>query len=561
MPDQLSVAGITGKDGVAPVYQPNARWTTWSIKEIYTGQQGANRYVPNVDDYVIDPDTNIMRVVLSIDPTTLVPTLGLVKHIDSGEFTEDDKLLGAGPGLPSYTFRVYIDKSVMPHTLAVDERLKIVGSGATKARIYKGSVVLGTEKVISAFYDQSGVLLGQDIPLVLAAINQVDNKTIKTVPVCYTTEDLPDGEVVTLIAFSDDGHVVSKRELMVENTGFIRSTALGTKYVRSISVESPFLSKSDPNLIQYPINVPLAGLNLMGVVEYSDGSKLKQPVDGTKFSMFGWEGYISTIVGQKFPLVLRYNLSPDEIAYGGTVDEGKFLTKPMKATTLKAEGAYSVKLFGYPVWIDAINGYRMEWFLYNLERNIVYPVTPFVKMTDASHVFDPTAYGVHQHLVVSINLNDVNGSYKSYTHVQTIDVVLAAQGSARSTNWTVAFDPGQVPVFGENNHADTTFVNANYMKARIDLGCATKDAWLERLYLRTRPLVDRDHELVPPMPDFFSITAGGHDVVFPVSQWNSDLVLDAALPNNSTMFVKFFKRTADGDMQLAVAGLPVYQQN
>ena len=557
----LSVSGVTGLDGVSPVYEPDARWTTWSLKEIYTGVAGAKRFVPKVHDYVVDPDTDVWRKVLSIDPTTMIARLGLIERVDSGEFTEADKLLGKGPGSPSDTYRVYLDKSVMPHTLAVDARVLIPGSDPVKARIFKGSDLAGTQEVISAFYDQSGTLLGQDIPLELAALHQIDNRTVKTVPVCYTTADLPNGEVVTLIATSDAGHVVYKRQLMVENTEFIRSTSIGTKYITGVKLESPFLSKSDPNLVQYPINVPLSGLNLMGVVSYSDGTSLRMPVDGTKFTMFGWEGYVATVVGQKFPLQLRYNMSADEQAYTGVTVDGKAIMKAFKATTLKAEGAYTVKLFGYPVWIDAANGYRIEWFLYNLDRNVVYRVTPWVNINSNSAVFDPTAYGIRQHLVVSVNLNDVNGSYKSYNHIQTIDFVLAAPGTARETNWTVTFDPNQNPVFGEGNHAKTTFVNANLMTVRLDAGATTKEQWLERLYSRSRPLVDSDRELVAPTPDFFSITVGSRDIEFPISQWNAELMLDQALPNNSTMFVKFFRRTADGDLHLAVAGVPVYQQN
>ena len=384
---------------------------------------------------------------------------------------------------------------------------------------------------------------------------------MKCVPVCYTSEQLPDGEVVTAVFYSDAGHVVSKRQLLVENTAFIRSSDAGTKYVSDISLESPFLSTSDPTLIQYPLNVPLSGLSLMGRVHYSDGSSLAMPVDGSKFAIFGLENYVATVVGQKLPLVLRYNLSVGEVAYGLSVGSERFISESFKAMTLPANGAYSVKLFGYPVWIDAINGYRLEWFLLNLDRQTVYRATPHVTINANTRAFDPIAYGINQRLSVSVNLQDLNPSYTAYVHTQTTDIVLLGQGTELTTNWTIAFDPGQNPVFGTNNKAVTTFINQNLMKVRIDLGETVKQTWLERIYYRSLPLFDSNREIRAPEPDYFALYVGNNVIEYPIEQWNSDLVVDRALADTDTLFVKFFKRTVDNDLQLSVIGLPIHQSN
>jgi hypothetical protein len=560
---ELSVDGITGIDGKVPVYEPNARWTTWSLKEIYLGQQGEKRYVPKVDDHVRDPDTNALRQVVSIDPTTMIPTMKLVHEIHLGEFNDNDLLLGVGPGTPSDTYRIYIDKSVMPHTLAVDARLSVKGSMVSSCKIFRGSNILGTAECISATYDSSGNLLGQAIPLELVQMKIEDgfNLNVWTVPVCHTTFSVPDNEILTAVFYSDTGHVVSKRQLLAENSGFIRSVETSVKYISSISLESPFLSTGDPKLLQYPLNVPLSGLSLMGIVNYSDGSQKRMPVDGTKFSIFGFEHYASTIVGQKFGLILKYTLSADEIVYGSTVVGGHFMTETYKATTIKAEGAFTVKVFGYPVWIDGTNGYRMEWFMYNLDRNVAYRVTPYVRFNDNTRIFDPVGYGIHQNLSIALNLKDVNGAFTSYTHIQTIGIVLIAPGTGRTTNWNIAFDPGQDPAFGTGNFASTTFVNSNLSKVRIDCGATTQSEWLDRLYYRTKPLMDDSRELAPPAPDFFKLVIGNEEIEFPISQWNAEQIINTVLINSGTLFIKFFKRTSDNDIQLAVSGIPVFQQN
>jgi hypothetical protein len=553
-------AGVAGSDGVVPVYDPDGRWTTWSISEIYLGQQGEGKYVPKVNDYVIDPITDERWRVASLDQVTFEPVLVPIKPIFSGAFDDNDILLGVGPGTPSDTYRVYIDKSVMPYKLAVDHRLVFHGSMVASVRIFKGSLLSGNEKCISAVYDNSGNLLGNDIPLELVAKHNFENYTIRSVKVCNTTEDLKDGEIVTAVAYSPEGHVVSKRQLLAENTAFIRSLDTSVKYITGIALKSPFLSQSDPKEIQYPLNVPLSGLSLEGVVSYSDGSKLTMPVDGTKFTLFGFESFVSTIVDQEFPLVLKYSLSEGEVVYGASVASDRFITETFTGKTVKSDGAFTVKLYPYPVWVNEINGYRLEWFLYNLDRQISYNVTPHVRLNANTPSFNPTGYGLMQHLSASVNLRDVNRSYKSYVHVQTVDIMLLGMGTERTTNWTVGFDPAQSPLFGVNNHLKTTFINQNLMHVDISMDAADQAEWLERIYYATKPLTDGDREVVPPAPTHFALMVGGVGLEFPISQWNSTLIINEALPDSGTAFVKFFKRTPDNDIQLSVAGLPIYQQ-
>jgi hypothetical protein len=206
---------------------------------------------------------------------------------------------------------------VTPHVLAVDIRLKVAGTMASYAKIFKGSDLTESGNVISRVYDSNGNFISENIPLELVAIDSHNNYSIKTIKVCHTNEHLLDGEIVTAVIYGDNGHVVSKRQLLVENTSFIRSVDASAKYISHISVESAFISPTFDHIIEFPLNIPLNALNLMGVVHYSDGSTLKLPVDGSKFRMFGLEQYVSSIVGQTVDLVLSYALAPNEIAYTG----------------------------------------------------------------------------------------------------------------------------------------------------------------------------------------------------------------------------------------------------
>ena len=208
--------------------------------------------------------------------------------------------------------------------------------------------------------------------------------------------------------------------------------------------------------------------------------------------------------------------------------------------------------------LDFNTGYRLEWFLYNLDRNVWYDVTSLVSLNPNSAVFNPTSYGVLQNISVRINLNDVSASFKSYIHIQTIGITLLTQGTQRTTNWNVEFSPGQSPQYGNNVYAKMAMVSSNSYNVQIDSGFPDVTTWLTNLYYNTQPLINPLSESVPPTPNYFCINAGGNLTYFPISSWNAVLNVPAGPVLNGTLFVQFLQRTVNGDIVLAVAGMPTY---
>jgi len=559
--DPISTAGIFGTDGKTPIYNPNASFHIWGKHEIYLGGVGENKYVPKVGDLVIDRDLIIYYEVNAIDAGTLIPDLiERTPVISDGSLEGDDVLLGVGPGTQSDTYRIYIDKSTIPHTLTVDARLKVNGVLAQSCKIYVGSDLTNDANIISAYYDNVGTLLSRSIPLEIVSVNQsVTNRAVKSVPVCYTSSNLTDGDIVTAVFYSAAGHVISKRQLLVENTAYIRQANSSIKYITGISLRSPFLSVTDPRLLQLPLNALIDGIGLTGVVHYSDGSTLEYGVDGTKFTVLGMDNYAATVVNQQIPIVLRYRLSNNESAVGAVIGQEQYLTETYRIKTIQSDGSYSVKLFCYPVWQNAVDGYRLTWFMYNGDRQNMYDVTGLVEYSSNAAAFDPLGYGINQRLTVALNLKAVNGLFANYRHVQTIELILWNQGTERSTNWGIIFETGQNPAYGINNRANLTVINSNFFNLRVDTGAANLTEWLERLYYRTKPLIDQVREQTPPEPTHFRIKVGLQEIEFPISQWNQDLVIGNGITNNSTLLIKFIKKTPDTTLHLAIAGIPVYQ--
>lgn len=305
--------------------------------------------------------------------------------------------------------------------------------------------------------------------------------------------------------------------------------------------------------------MPVQNLNLMGVVTYSDGSKLKMAIDGTKFSVYGLENYISSVQGQRLPVVVTYQLSPGEYVYDSQPSLERHVSENYTATTLQADGSYSVKLFVYPVWVDQLNGYRLDYYLYNLNREEVYNVTSLVQTASGSRAFNPTEYGVLQRITVAVNLNQVDSKFAAYRHVQTVEVTLLTEGTLNNQdNWTVGFSPGQNPHYGVGVEAIAQFINVNNWQLNITCGESTLQNWLEKVYYPTQPLIDPDSEILPPEPNFFVLVSGNTRTEYPIAQWGSLLTVTAVPNEGRNIYLEFLRRGAVTDLQLGKTGMVVH---
>ena len=557
----INTQGVIGVNGVQPIYRPDEGWRMWSVNETWDGglttSVSTKRFVPKVNDYVLDPKTFETWRVDSIDPVTLIPTLVVVRPANmSYGFTETDVLLGVGPGFPSETFRLYVDKSVTPYIANVDNFLQIPGTQAAYVKISLPGITGKEGRVISQRYDNTGRMISDSIPLQLAAIDHMTNYGIKTIPTFNTMEDLNDNDVVVVTIYSAGGVEVAARQLRVQNTSFIQTLNVSQRYISGISLKSPLLALGDAKTLQIPINSTLDTLNLVGVVHYSDGETLELPVNGDKFSMFGLDQVLTTIVGERVDLVLRYRLDETEITYSAVSGGGKYITESYAIEVTNPNNSTAVKLFGYPVYVSDALGYKMQWYLFNLDRSMWFDVTPFVKFSEQTGVFDPKAYGYLQRKTVTINLRDVSGSFKNFNHTQVVDIELMMPPNGSKTPWKVAHETNTShALYGDGLIAKIQFPEGNTVK--LDSGFTTYEDWIKNFYGHTYPLVNLATELAPPKPTHFVVMQAGKETVYSISEWANTLALDPAMKAGDTLFIRFERHLAVGTLQLAMAAVVI----
>ena len=544
---------LAGSDGHPPQYEPDSCWKIFGLHEVWMGPTtpGLNHFVPKLLDYVLDVETYETWRVDALDPVTLIPTLtpikpkGLTFAID-----ETDVLYGVDASNDGQTWLAYLNTSVTPHTLTVDQRLHIDGTLSSYAKIFFGTDTNATTgEVISKMYDASGNFLSSKIPLELCALDGKTNYAVKAVKRCYVTTAFKDAEILTVVVYADDGHVVTKRQLKVLNTNTIADVNDGLKYITSIDLECIWMSNLVTDQINYPLNIPMDALNLTGVVTYSDGTTVREAVGTNKFMMLGLDGRLSSITGQPHELVLSYRLSDTETSIGPMVTNGR-IVKPYTILTTNPNDSISVKLFGYPFWVSDVSGYEMRWFLLNMSRNVFFEVTSYVKFAENSGAFEPLKYGYVQRKTVTLNLRDVSGSFIPFVHTQVVDIILNQAANSDPVDcWLVGTEASDTyPRFGVG-------VYGKKVDKLVNFGgdFETQDAWLEAYYWRTRPLVDTTTELKAPKPTHFIVTYNGLVTEWSIDDWNKNLQIAEVVTSKSTAFIRFIKRTAAGDLQLSYA--------
>jgi hypothetical protein len=159
---------------------------------------------------------------------------------------------------------------------------------------------------------------------------------------------------------------------------------------------------------------------------------------------------------------------------------------------------------------------------------------------------------------VSVNIRDVNGLYRSFVHTQTVDIVLARQGTERLTPWLVGFTPDQNPRYGGSTQATAKFLNTDRYEVRVNCGATTRADWLDKLYYSTKPLYSPNTETGPLEPTHFTVNVNGAMTLYTIDQWNAALTLTGSFFNGMNIYVHFSRRIGPTVLELGVSGMVLW---
>lgn len=540
-----------------PIFSQDRRWQMWSIDEIYTGPADPGEFVPNVNDAVFSWDDGLYRV-MSVDNITGLSVLEARPFNNNivGAM-QTDVLLGSGPGTDGDYYRVYINSSVSPATLAIDHRLHIYGSDASYIKVFRGTDISLTGHVISAMFS-GATLISENIPLETVVTPGVVH--VKTPQTAWSIENLNDGEMVTAVVYNTGNQVISIAKLIVKNSNFIRSVDTSKKYIVGIELLSDFLSNTNTNLLELPANITLQSTLLQGKVRYNDGTSLILPVDGTRFQLAGLESMTASYTGQHEELTLIYNLLPNEYSYIASQPlPNRFITEDYDVTVIESEGAYTVKLFVVPTWQQSPARWLLKFYLYDISRDTVLDVTSHIQYSTAVPAFNGTLLDVAQTIIVSLNLQDVSPSYNYYRYPQSVKVTLKNSGTNSTvfSYWQVQYE--NAVYFGSGLFAKVAIDELDLSKTKLDLslGLTEVDDWLHEVYFPSLPL-KLASEATPPTPTHVRLVIGALVRELTIAEallWVR--TLPTTIVQGSTVLLQFFRREGLQDSELSITSMNV----
>ena len=554
---------VTGTDGEPPVYDETQLWKVWNMSEIYLGAAGKNKWIPKVNDLVEDMVTQKRYRVASIDSVTLVPQLeeyNVRATVD--EMSKEEGRFFAGGFLISPCARqIFYDNSTAKRTLSIPSQFYLKGTTIHHAIAFKGTIVGNGGVPISVRYDENFNVIGSEIPLKPLQQRDPNNKSMWYIPDFYTTHHLEEGEMITIVIYDDRGGVRGRTNWIVEYSSLLRDVSDADKFVSNISLVSPYIDASDESNLLIPEQILKASINLMGKVHYSDGSTATYPIDGNKFELLYLERAMESVASTKGVLVLKYHLAENEKAVNTKFNDSEFfVTRTFNYTITERDGAYSVKLYPVPRWVNDTLGYQLDWYMFTLDRNQFRKVTNQVYITpnSPSRTLNGKLYNAVQQLNVAINLGTINNTFQNHIHPQTVDIrFMRSGGDTSGTRYLLGFDPYQNPLYGEGIVCLAKQVSGNNFALDLRCGCTTLEQWFEKVYDSTKPQYRTSRESEAPRPTMMKLLINGREYDFPIRKWNTELSVQESITDATTVAVVFYDSTQSNDLYYSVAPMPV----
>lgn len=524
----------------------------WDPKDLYSPATGTG-FVPNPDDLIKN------KVTRGFDEVTFVNYAAPsweVEPYGTTQIFNQDAILGGHYPLRSDKYIAYVDTTKLPATLVMHEDVKFKGPDVQAIRLFRGNDVNDTGEILSGYYI-NGVL--EETYLPVKTISVAGAQTVIKSPLPGSLlADVEHGEQFSFLLYADNDVVIAMGRGHFVKTNLVMALETPARTVLDIKLKSPFIVDVNSNVLTLPINIPIDSIPMSCEVRYSDGIKTLA-VDGSRVKLTGLRNsgahdtyYLSSNAGHTLPLVLTYALSKGESYAGPEVHNG-VIPRDYVAVTENVDGAYSMKLFVVPRWLDSGRGWRLDYFLYNLTRGEVYDATAFV-VNVGSVPFDPLLKNYKQRLNVQVDISKVNAAYRPYIHPQSFAITLMSDGTDMTTNYLLEYVHDQ-PVLGEGLFAKFKYSNVTYSEIDVSCGQKTLQEWLKALYVPCYPLYDRRVEEAPPAPTHFEIYVGGYMYTFPIGEWSTKKVVNYKVVNHEPLIIRWIARTPTDTLQIGLTSM------
>ena len=563
---------IVGTDGVVPTYNPNGLWAIWDINVVYNGGPGEGMYVPKINDYVINPPTGTLYIVTNLNMSNYLSTLQQINIASISTLANPDQLIAPYVPHTSNAYRLYFNSETNPYTFNVDAFLVIYNATATTVKFFLGNnfSLNNLPKALTVSVDNNGNALSDSVQLISYAPDNTNNQYMKIIPTAYTNTLLQNGDTVTVVLYNAEGGVVSFEYLTVVVTNAYIGMSAPTQLVTGLSLQSPFVSTTEPNTLLLPSNVSPKDLDLYGVVTYNDGTQNIMPVNQSgQFMVYGLEQVYKANLFETVSLVLQYTLGTGEQSYSNQNYNGKVVTNKYTLKMTNPNFDYQFRLYPVPVY-SGTSGYMTKWFILSMSRNLFLDVTDLVTFSSGSN-FNGTTYNNQQSQTISVQLSYINNSYTGLNYSQESSIMLFDPSQGPSTPFSIWSNSNTSSApYGVNLRAKALNTSAT----SLDITCQYYElnGWLNAVYYANQPVYNPQLESSAPAPTHFDIYYAPQGQLtgnfmsdaqrqrFMIAEWNSTLNLGTqSIPLYSTILIRFLQVIGDTTLVLGISPMMITQ--
>ena len=543
---------------------PNRGFRTFLYSEIYLGPgtTGGN-VVPNIDDEVIawvGPNRGTWRVTEVSDGPSYIPTLMRVNLATLNEQVDGSLFLPMYQ--PSAIELAFIDTTVTPYTISIDDRYTIPDLYATYAKLFRGTDLSSlTGIVISETLDGDGNLTSYNVNL--EAVD-TSNPAIKRPPVIYTGYQLLDGEVVTLVIYSQAGHVIGTHSFRVINSSAIRGLGMSTVVLNDIVLVTNMLDSTLQDTINVPANVPIAGGDFQARLLYSDGSDSLISVGTSKCKLNGLDKFNTSLAGDISKVVLTYYADVNEPVTNVNNPLNRSISHVYNIRTINNNLNASFKIYIAPYFDSTSNSYYNEYYLTNLDYSIAIKLTSGqinVRLVGGGSLnFSPNS-GPQEIVMAVVMSSVIPFGYSGFTFTQSATITY---GTTNSIGFIIDYQNTGETAYGLNVVCGYSAIGG--MPINVSSNTMSLEQWLLKLYTPLHGIYNQTESLAPPTPTHFKLLYNGlaSPVLDVASYWNILIQNYFGIPwtTKSTILLVWLKQDPlDGSNYLTLGVSPMLLKN
>lgn len=513
-------------------FPPVGTFNSWLKKQIYTTPEKAfgvteGGVVPNVDDEVITWIGNgkfIERVIgVNSDNTSVlepvVPVDSLGNRITTGTDLGTAELLTLA--------NLYLNHKNNKFPVAVDVRIPITGVDLQYAKLFIGTDISNTGRVISVKYDESGNAISDRLDVLRVDPDDPDN-------IQYVIRDgnvnqlLAENTVVTLVIYNSSNGPVRIRSLTVKYNSLVANLDNSAMYVKDLELTHTWVDPQNPNRILLPKNLLNQSFSPTVRKVYQSGSKELIPGNDSDLSIIGWGDFLLGTVGDRCEIVVKYVLKDGERSIVVDPVLGKHIAKTYEVLIVDKGVGTNYKLFPLLDYVPG-GGYSLRWILQSSDYVLKLDVTNDV----AFNALNGESYGGKQTINYALDLNNVEEVASNEEVAGTVTVQLLAPPITQSTAYRLYDVPDDAHPYGDDLILKLRPGMADY-GLDITCGYTVKSQWLDSMFYRLNPMYDA--LLVPeaPEPTHVDVRIGNTLITYAIEDWDTEKVWPTDLPVNGS---------------------------